>query len=323
MFQRLVGRVPRTLHLIPTAFVCLSSSTSSTSISNRVLSTRCQSIGSVSIFPWFHQAFALTAAAIGTSAACAFCSASACSIQKPSATVLPSVVLYQYEPCPYCCKVKAVLDYLQIPYEVVEVNPVTKKETKEFTDYSKVPVVRIDDEVIVNSSAIISRLRDLGMSWKSQDTEVLEEEQEWCQWVDKQLIVLTPPNIYRTLPEALQAFDYCLTEGKFTPMERRVSKYVGAVVMYLIAKRSKKKYEIDDERRALYSALSNWVDAIGDKRPFLGGNEPNMADLSVFGVVRAMHGLDTYNDIMQETNIKPWFTRMTIKVGASSRIGSN
>ncbi|RMX69967.1 hypothetical protein KXD40_009656 [Peronospora effusa] len=161
------------------------------------------------------------------------------------------------------------------------------------------------------------------MSFNDEDTEGLEEEELWRQWVDKKLIVLTPPNIYRTIPEALQAFDYCLTEGKFTPMERRVSKYVGAVVMYLIAKRSKKKYEIDDERQALYSALDNWVDAIGDKRPFLGGNEPNMADLSVFGVLRAMHGLDTYNDMMRETNIKPWFTRMMVKVGASSRIGSN
>ncbi|CAH0486257.1 unnamed protein product [Peronospora farinosa] len=323
MFQRLVVRGPRNLHLIPTAFVCVSSSQSFTFISNRFLSTRCQSLASVSISPWVQKVFSLTAAGVSTSAACAFCSASACSIQKSSENRLPSVVLYQYEPCPYCCKVKAVLDYLNIPYKVVEVNPVTKKETKAFTDYSKVPVVRIDDEVVVDSSVIISRLRDLVMSFNDEDTEGLEEEELWRQWVDKKLIVLTPPNIYRTIPEALQAFDYCLTEGKFTPMERRVSKYVGAVVMYLIAKRSKKKYEIDDERQALYSALDNWVDAIGDKRPFLGGNEPNMADLSVFGVLRAMHGLDTYNDIMRETNIKPWFTRMMVKVGASSRIGSN
>ncbi|GMF53375.1 unnamed protein product [Phytophthora fragariaefolia] len=266
-------------------------------------------------------------AAASTSAACAFCSAPAVT---PAAGVggqsLPAVVLYQYEPCPYCCKVKAVLDYLQIPYEVVEVNPLTKKETKAFTDYRKVPVVRIDDEVVVDSSAIISRLRELVPAPEGshqQDEDALQEEEHWCQWVDKKLIVLTPPNIYRTVPEALQAFDYCLTEGKFTAMERRMSKYAGAVIMYLIAKRSKKKYGIDDERQALYLALDSWVEAIGDKRAFLGGDEPNMADLSVFGVLRAMHGLDTYNDMMRETNIEPWFTRMTAKVGPSSRTASN
>lgn len=132
-------------------------------------------------------------------------------------------------------------------------------------------------------------------------------------------ILLTPPNIYRTVPEALQAFDYCLTEGKFTLMERQMSKYAGAIIMYLIAKRSKKRYEIDDEREALYSALASWVEAVGD-RSFLGGSEPNMADLSVFGVLRAMDGLDTYKDLMDNTSIKPWFARMTEKVGSSSRV---
>lgn len=134
-------------------------------------------------------------------------------------------------------------------------------------------------------------------------------------------ILLTPPNIYRTVPEALQAFDYCLTEGKFTPLERHMSKYAGAVIMYLIAKRSMKKYQIDDARGDLYAALDSWVSAVGD-REFLGGTEPNMADLSVFGVLRAMDGLDTYSDLMANTRIKPWFTRMTDKVGPSSRIRS-
>ncbi|KAJ8533471.1 hypothetical protein ON010_g13785 [Phytophthora cinnamomi] len=117
-------------------------------------------------------------------------------------------------------------------------------------------------------------------------------------------------------------FQYIATVGE--KIQRyNVSKYAGAVIMYLIAKRSKKKYGIDDERQALYTALDSWVEAIGEKRPFLGGEEPNMADLSVFGVLRAMHGLDTYNDMMRETNIEPWFMRMTAKVGPTSRTASN
>lgn len=135
-------------------------------------------------------------------------------------------------------------------------------------------------------------------------------------------ILLMPANIYRTVPEALQAFDYCLTEGKFTPMERHMSKYAGAVIMYLIAKRSKKKYGIEDERVALYEALDSWVAAVGDKQ-FLGGSEPNMADLSLFGVIRSVVGLDTFDALLQNTSIEPWFTRMTKAVGPSSRIRSD
>ncbi|RLN27121.1 hypothetical protein BBJ28_00019168 [Nothophytophthora sp. Chile5] len=284
--------------------------------------------------PLLQRAGLFAAAAASTSAACAFCSSSnvamspvaEAAVAEKAAGQQPTVVLYQYEPCPYCCKVKAVLDYLNIPYEVVEVNPLTKKETQAFTSYRKVPVCRIDDEVVVDSSAIISRLRELVVApttASNEDEAALAEEEQWRQWVDQKLIILTPPNIYRSVPEALQAFDYCLTEGKFTPMERRLSKYAGAVVMYLIAKRSKKKYGIEDERQSLYSALDSWVAAVGDDRAFLGGAEPNMADLSVFGVLRAMHGLDTYEDMMRETAIEPWFSRMTAKVGSSSRTASN
>lgn len=132
-----------------------------------------------------------------TTAACAFCSASApvtkvAATQSEPSQKLPSVTLFQYEPCPYCCKVKAVLDYLKIPYEVVEVNPLTKKETKVFTDYRKVPVCKIDDEVVVDSSAIISRLRELVVDVQeggaSTGGVAREEEDKWRQWVDKKLV---------------------------------------------------------------------------------------------------------------------------------------
>ncbi|KAI9908069.1 hypothetical protein PsorP6_003531 [Peronosclerospora sorghi] len=97
---------------------------------------------------------------------------------------------------------------MSIPYQVVEVNPLTKKEIKVFTDYRKLPVVRLNDEVVVDSSRIISRLRELGMTperRKELTEDAFKEEQTWRQWVNQQLIVLASPNTYRTLPEALEA----------------------------------------------------------------------------------------------------------------------
>lgn len=88
--------------------------------------------------------------------------------------------------------------------------------------------------------------------------------------------------------------------------------------MFFVAKKLKKKYAVEDEREALYAALGAFVDAVGD-RAFLGGSEPNLADLSVFGVVRSVVGLDTFDDIMAHSTIAPWFHRMTSKVGTSMR----
>ncbi|GAB2292203.1 hypothetical protein Dimus_026453 [Dionaea muscipula] len=64
------------------------------------------------------------------------------------------VVLYQYEACPFCNKVKAFLDYYNIPYKVVEVNPISKKEIK-WSDYKKVPILIVDGEQLVNSSGSV------------------------------------------------------------------------------------------------------------------------------------------------------------------------
>lgn len=45
-------------------------------------------------------------------------------------------------------------------------------------------------------------------------------------------------------------------------------------------------------------SANDWVAAL-QGRPFLGGDQPDLADLAVFGVVRAVTGTDTFNDLMQ------------------------
>ena len=71
---------------------------------------------------------------------------------------------------------------------------------------------------------------------------VSREERQWREWVDTKLVHTLSPNIYRTLGESLQAFDYISSVGNFNMMERVLAKYIGAVVMYILSKRLKKKY---------------------------------------------------------------------------------
>lgn len=68
--------------------------------------------------------------------------------------------LYQYQSCPYCCKVRAFLDYYGFSYEVIEVNPVTKSQIKFSKDYKKVPIVTSTqvDKPLMESSLIVSIL---------------------------------------------------------------------------------------------------------------------------------------------------------------------
>jgi microsomal prostaglandin-E synthase 2 len=56
---------------------------------------------------------------------------------------------------PFCCKVRAFLNYNRIPYDIVEVNSVTHTETK-WSLYDRVPIVVIENERIqLNDSSMI------------------------------------------------------------------------------------------------------------------------------------------------------------------------
>lgn len=74
-----------------------------------------------------------------------------CNSRKFSADAMasiPSIKLYQYNTCPFCCKARTYLDYYGINYEVVEVNPLTRKEMK-FSEYRKVPFIVSKDGIQV------------------------------------------------------------------------------------------------------------------------------------------------------------------------------
>lgn len=50
------------------------------------------------------------------------------------------LTLFQYQTCPFCCKVRAFLDYYGISYDVVEVDPVLRQSIK-WSAYKKVPIL--------------------------------------------------------------------------------------------------------------------------------------------------------------------------------------
>ncbi|XP_028269231.1 prostaglandin E synthase 2 isoform X2 [Parambassis ranga] len=138
-----------------------------------------------------------------------------------------------------------------------------------------------------------------------------KEEMKWRQWADDWLVHLISPNVYRTTGEALASFDYIVREGKFGTFEGFFAKYVGAAAMFLISKRLKNRHNLqDDVRQDLYKAVNDWVAAIGSKRKFMGGDQPNLADLAVFGVLRVMEGLEAFDDMMANTKVKYWYRRM-------------
>lgn len=70
--------------------------------------------------------------------------------------------LYEFVASPFCAKVRKILDYKGLDYEIVEIDYLERKELLAASGQIMVPVVTLPDgETIVDSGRIASRLEDL------------------------------------------------------------------------------------------------------------------------------------------------------------------
>ena len=262
---------------------------------------------------------------------------------KPAAHISDiDILLYQYKICPFCNKIKAFLDFYGLKYRTVEVNPLSKDEIKNQLDttYRKVPICVINGETVCDSSVILQTLQDLlhdrGVLLPSHHTtpRLLAKEQEeqeetssstssvervWTEWVDKDLAVLLFPNITRNFPESWQAFAYINDVDTFSTTQKMLNRVLGPVAMWAAQGKIKKKYNIEDERAAMFKAVYKWADAVeasGDK--FQGGRLPSLADVCVFGCLRSISGLDTHTEVVNDPRVKEWYNAMAIVVGPTT-----
>lgn len=53
----------------------------------------------------------------------------------------------------------------------------------------------------------------------------------YCRWVDGRFVHVLTPNIYRTVAEALQTFDYITKTGNFGFVDREVARWSGVAIM--------------------------------------------------------------------------------------------
>ena len=82
---------------------------------------------------------------------------------------------------------------------------------------------------------------------------------------------------------------------------------VGPIAMFFANGKIKKKYGIVDERKELSEVVNVWCDALKGQK-FLHGDEVTLPDLLVFGVLRSIEGLTTFNELMKENQVlNEWY----------------
>ena len=240
---------------------------------------------------------------------------SACQAHFHAARWLTPHAPWRWQICPFCNKVKSLLDLYRVPYETLEVNPLRKTEIKFSADYRKVPIAMVGEEQVNDSPVIAQTLMDKfvdgGVLTRSElDQFASPAAMEWAKWADTKFAVLLFPNMTRTFSESYEAFGYLWSVPHFSMLDKLSNQYVGAFFMWMAQGKIKKKYSIEDERAALHEGVAHWLsDGVRDQ-PFAGGARPNYADVCVYGCLRAIERTSCHRELMADTAVGPWYERM-------------
>lgn len=239
------------------------------------------------------------------------------------------VILYRYTTCPFCSKVKALLDWQKIPHECIEVEPMLKGEIAA-SEYKKVPQLQFFDKqgpYLVDSDIIVDRVAE-AKNMQSQLTD--PDVKKWRDWAKDSLVRHLVVNINQSLVSAWGGYSYIDDIDTIPYRNKLFLKVMGAPVMYLVSRyktmpalvAANEIKATDDVRSVLHQQIDKFSTMLaeptkGTKTPkaFHGGQSPDLADVDVYGVLQSIRGHSIYDDMLKNTSIKPWVDRMDIATG--------
>lgn len=102
--------------------------------------------------------------------------------------------------------------------------------------------------------------------------------------------------------------------------ERLIIINIGAIAMWFISKRLKKRHNLkDDVRQSLYDEINKWLYAIKKHGgTFMGGKKPNLSDLAVYGILKSIEGCSAFKDALENTKLCTWYDAMAKEVETHS-----
>ncbi|MEZ5534251.1 MAG: glutathione S-transferase family protein [Thiolinea sp.] len=193
--------------------------------------------------------------------------------------------LYQFRSCPFCGKVRAFMNHTGIAYDSVEVTPFGMKEL-DFTDHKKVPVLRDNDEVIVESAAIVEYLNK-----NYAQLAVGEGTGEWVEWIDQKLVQYLPPLIHPDFSTSFKNFKVVMTREQLKGIKGLFVRMGGAMMMPKVARKMKERNNIIDPAAEFSAAVDHWTENGLAGNAFFGGEQADQIDTSVFGVLHSARGM--------------------------------
>jgi glutathione S-transferase len=102
---------------------------------------------------------------------------------------MPAIVLHQWEISPFCRKVRAILEYKKLAYEVINYNGLLARKAARLTDAGKLPVLDYDGQRVQDSSDIAELLeaKHPDPPLYPRDPVLRAQAHFWEDWADESL----------------------------------------------------------------------------------------------------------------------------------------
>jgi len=239
---------------------------------------------------------------------------------------LGRLYLYQYHVCPYSGKVRTFLDYYQIPYTLIEVQPLSKTglpDRRAFFHKKQVPVLMCNPatanlwgkaKVLYDSNKIIATLlshfvamgKVLPGDYERATTPLV---QAWGEWIDEKLI----PHLFAAVShhedEQVRFFEYLGEFPKFLKagLGKTVLPYtcVGVFQNQILQIREAHGIRDGEEFEKLKDVLSEWHEITEES--FHGGAMPDLADIMCYGALKNFKRCTFFKTILADAGIKEWY----------------
>lgn len=174
----------------------------------------------------------------------------------------PEIVLYGQRISPPCCKLRFMLNYYNVPFKSVD-------GKKPDSDYTKIPVLDIGDRQINDSYIIVKNLAPM-----LQGRKLTEQEEYLEKKITFEIMVALERDCASSVHDLCGCA--CLAGGMICCALGTLSPIIACCIGPRMFK-DKGLSSLEDYNAYLAAELG--------AKPFFGGSEPSIVDVSLFGVM--------------------------------------
>ena len=226
--------------------------------------------------------------------------------QKPTLHLLYS--------CPFCWKVRGLIEYLKMDVELIPVNGLKIKKSVSFAgDWGKVPVFTDENgEHHVDSTPLLKFIDANYNGGKLSAISSTERNDKWMEWADTKVSKATVPILYGSLISAFRTTTRISKIEKFGFISKRLYAWAGFPIMWGIIAKKRVKKDGRTPKKLWHDLLTEFTDEHQGK-DFFGGDAPNLVDFSVFGYMRSVSPFPQFSLLEDHRTGMAWYNRMMAK----------